>query len=612
MKLNNYLENERLLKLLDNYSLSDDNVSKSKKLREIYEKMHNGRMTVPVLGMQGMGKSTLINSILGKNILPNDADETTCVPVEVCYGEDEHAEVLFKDERSVRIVHTREELNCYVDNNENPANKKLVRKIVLYDKLPLLKSGMVIVDLPGVGSLTAENAETTKQYIQDLCTAIFVIPTTPTIRKQEAFFIKSIWSQFPTAIFVQNLWDESPRELKESVEYNDLILKQIAGELNNNYDNGIIVVNAYNALIGAMKNDRKAMEEANLPRLLNELEKFADEWRARMERNMYVRLKYELVSVREVISNRLHNLDLTDEQIKEERKKELDIFNEQTKELNRKLLEIDDYMDDAEDNIRKLSKKKADDCAANIRKDIFRLIDSGVIDGPQLTAAFKDFQEEYVPEAFDEMFVEFQRIKLDIDEKFDELRKITIEKDANVSSFTFENGDSFKFEKTFAPAGSIAGALGGFAVGGVASSAIATALSIEAFSLTNPVTFLPGLAAFAITTALGVIGGILGNSARKGVLKARGEKTKEELAPYFEKISLGVDEAINNGFSKIRDNVDSAIRQFKDDRKYLQHQLEAAVYSATDITNDDRQVLMDDMNGIEAFIKEVIENEEFF
>ena len=62
-------------------------------------------------------------------------------------------------------------------------------------------------------------------------------------------------------------------------------------------------MNAYNALTGAMKNDRKAMEEANLPRLLNELEKFADEWRARMERNMYARLKYELVSVREVIQS---------------------------------------------------------------------------------------------------------------------------------------------------------------------------------------------------------------------------------------------------------------------------------------------------------------------
>ena len=609
MKLNEYLENKRLSVLLDCYSISDNEVPKSEELRAIYANMQTGRMIVPVLGMQGMGKSTLINGILGKNILPNDADETTCVPVEVCYGEDEHAEVFFKDERTVKIVHTREELNSYVDNNENPANKKLVKKIVLYDKLPLLKSGMVIVDLPGVGSLTAENAETTKQYIQELCTAIFVIPTTPTIRKQEAFFIKSVWSQFPTAIFVQNLWDESPRELKESVEYNDLMLKKIAGELNNSYDSGIIVVNAYNALTGAMKNDKKAMEEANLPKLLNELGRFADEWRARMERSMYARLRYELISDRDVIGKRLHELDLTDEQVQNERMEELNKFNEQTKKLNKTFREIDDYIDDAEEKIRKLSKKAADDCAANIRKDIFRLIDSGVTDGPQLTAAFKDFQEEYVPEALDGMFVEFQRIKLDIDEKFDELRKVTVENDANVRMFSFENGDAFKFEKAFAPAGTITGALGGLAVGGIASGAIATALSIESVSLTNPVTFLPGLAAFAITATIGIIGGILGNSLRKGVTKSRGEKTKEELAPYFDKISSGVYDAINNGFSKIRENVDLAVKQFNDDRKAFKQQLEEAVYSTSDSICDDRQVLMDDMRCIEAFIKEVSEDE---
>lgn len=609
MKLNEYLENQNLSALLDRYSLSNGDVPKSAMLRSIYDHMKNGRMTVPVLGMQGMGKSTLINSILGKNILPNDADETTCVPVEICYGEDEYAEVFFKNESSVRIVHSREELNSYVDNNENPANKKLVKKIVLYDKLPLLKSGMVIVDLPGVGSLTTENAETTKQYIQDLCTAIFVIPTTPTIRKQEAFFIKSVWSQFPTAIFVQNLWDESPRELKESVEYNDLMLKKIAVELNNKYDNDIIVVNAYNALIGAMKNDSKAMDEANLPKLLNVLERLADEWQVRMERNMYARLRCELISIRATIDKRLHDLDLTDEQVQEERMKELDQFNEQTKKLNKIFRGIDDYMDEAGEKISNLSKKKADDCAANIRKDIFRLIDSGVTDGKQLTSAFKDFQEEYVPEALDGMFVEFQRIKLDIDEKFDELKKVIIENNESVNTFSFENGDAFKFEKAFAPTGGIAGAIGGLAVGSVASGAIATALSIEAVSLTNPITLLPGLAAIAITAALGIVGGILGNTARKGVTKSRGEKTKEELAPYFDKISNGVFDAIINGFSKIRENVDSTIRQFKDDRKIFKQQLEEAVYSAADNTVGDRHVLMDDMRCIEAFIKEVSEDE---
>lgn len=49
---------------------------------------------------------------------------------------------------------------------------------------------MVIVDLPGVGSLTKENENTTRRYVENLCSAIFVIPTVPTIRNKEALLLR--------------------------------------------------------------------------------------------------------------------------------------------------------------------------------------------------------------------------------------------------------------------------------------------------------------------------------------------------------------------------------------------------------------------------------------
>lgn len=122
----------------------------------------------------------------------------------------------------------------YVDNNSNPGNEKQVSRIVLYRKNDLLAKGLTIVDLPGVGSLTRANEETTNRYIKNLCTAIFVIPTVPTIRKTEAMFIKSVWSQFPIALFVQNRWANDTRQaVTESVQYNTMRLKQIAEQLNN-------------------------------------------------------------------------------------------------------------------------------------------------------------------------------------------------------------------------------------------------------------------------------------------------------------------------------------------------------------------------------------------
>ena len=218
----NIVLEDKLVSILDLYSRENKLGSK---LVEIKNKISNNREDiVPVLGMQGMGKSTLINSILAENILPNEADETTCVPVEVKYGEEKKAEVYFANSDKIEIVYTIEQLREYVDNNYNNGNEKNVEKIVLFRPLEILKNGLVIVDLPGVGSLTKNNENTTKKYIENLSCALFVIPTVPTIRKHEEAFIRPIWELFANVIFVQNDWGESKREIEESIDiYNSKI-----------------------------------------------------------------------------------------------------------------------------------------------------------------------------------------------------------------------------------------------------------------------------------------------------------------------------------------------------------------------------------------------------
>ena len=151
---------QRMVDCLDRYSDTQESVGTN--LLNAIRKSDQAEVIIPVLGMQGMGKSTLINGLLEENILPNDADETTCVPVEVKYGVNECAKVHFFDKEDVIIIHTREELNEYVDNNYNPANEKHVANIELFRMNPILKYGMVIVDLPGVGSLTKENEKYSK------------------------------------------------------------------------------------------------------------------------------------------------------------------------------------------------------------------------------------------------------------------------------------------------------------------------------------------------------------------------------------------------------------------------------------------------------------------
>lgn len=343
----------RFISMLDKYSAGEDANNKlGQTLLSIYENSKNAEMVVPVLGMQGMGKSTLINAILGENILPNDADETTCVPVEVKYGEEEAAFVHFRKGDKILKVYTRDDLNSYVDNNENPANEKQVSHIVLFRKNELLRNGLTIVDLPGVGSLTRENEETTKRYIQNLCTAIFVIPTVPTIRKQEAMFIKLVWSQFTRAVFVQNVWGESEREIQESVEYNSMRLKQIADSINNTEYNGeIVVLNAYDALAGALQNNSSMVGSSNIKELISNIKDISDNWTSDLNRSITLRSLGFIHAAENELNQRIAKVNMEKSDYLAAVKKEYELYKSGTEKIKEQINETNQYLSEQENEI---------------------------------------------------------------------------------------------------------------------------------------------------------------------------------------------------------------------------------------------------------------------
>lgn len=98
MGVENLGKDKRFIEIMNNYS-EGENLGDL--FSKIIENRKNNEIIIPVLGLQGMGKSTLINSILSENILPNDADETTCVPVEVKYGKDEKALVYLRIQKKL-------------------------------------------------------------------------------------------------------------------------------------------------------------------------------------------------------------------------------------------------------------------------------------------------------------------------------------------------------------------------------------------------------------------------------------------------------------------------------------------------------------------------------
>lgn len=111
------------------------------------------------------GKSTLINALLEKKVCAEDTEVATNTTSIIRYGEIEKAIVhFFPDEKgNVRkpISIKLEQISKFSCEGENPDNKYDVQLIEVWVNSPILKSGIVLMDTPGLGALNPKHSGTT-------------------------------------------------------------------------------------------------------------------------------------------------------------------------------------------------------------------------------------------------------------------------------------------------------------------------------------------------------------------------------------------------------------------------------------------------------------------
>lgn len=579
------LNNNEFKSILNRYS-KDCTVGQW--ISSILEQKRKKEIIIPVLGMQGMGKSTLINAMLKENILPNEADETTCVPVEIKYGEVEEAKVYFKTTNKIEILHTTEELNSYVDNEFNRGNEKGVSHIVLYRNIDLLKSGITIVDLPGVGSLTTENQETTMKYIKNLYTAIFVIPTTPTIRRSEEMFIKGVWKQFNSAIFVQNNFGESKREVAESIEFNNLVLSKIAKSIHVPYESCIYVINAYDAISGALENNEEKISLSNINSLTSKIKNIATNWNENEEKNIKSRMAMVIESYKNNIENLIEESKLSQADLKNKLEKEEDNFKNNNKKIYELAEKIENYLFDEKEIVNEFAKEQSRVCCDNIRSNIYRIIDSGVVDGEQLTEAFKNYQEQYL----DDVVNNFYDLSMDIIDKLtDMLGEVEdIMKEDEKISFDilyFSNGDAFKYEKGLRIGIDVLGAIGGLAILGSG---------------------IPGILGAIVVS---FVFNIIGKKTQNLITNSRAKRAKSEISTKIDEIEDVIKKEIINGFDNISTKINSLLEDYTNERKKILKEIKNKNIELLKRDNSESDInqLQNDYNYLENMGKKIYEQE---
>ncbi|HEY4899310.1 MAG TPA: dynamin family protein [Terriglobales bacterium] len=181
-------------------------------LQQLVARINEGRFYVACVGQFKRGKSTLLDAIVGEQILPTGVVPVTAVPTVLRYGNQRTARVLIGERwRTIRP----EDLPQYVSEELNPENSKQIVGVEVFLPSPLLASGMCLVDTPGIGSVFAGNTETTKDFIPQVDAAILVVGADPPISGEELALIEAVAVNVDEILIVLNKIDRVSTEERQ-------------------------------------------------------------------------------------------------------------------------------------------------------------------------------------------------------------------------------------------------------------------------------------------------------------------------------------------------------------------------------------------------------------
>jgi Dynamin family len=188
----------------------------STRAERLADRVGRGRFHVSVLGEFKRGKSTLVNALLGLDLMPTGVLPLTAVATEVGYGP-QGATVVHADGTTQEIDLGR--LADYVTEAGNPGNKRQVSRVEARAPAELLRPGVVLVDTPGIGSVFRHD-EAAGRALLEADGAILVLSADAPLSEEERKLLTALSERRAPTFFVLNRTDHlSPAELDEVTRF---------------------------------------------------------------------------------------------------------------------------------------------------------------------------------------------------------------------------------------------------------------------------------------------------------------------------------------------------------------------------------------------------------
>ncbi|MGD0390903.1 MAG: dynamin family protein [Tepidisphaeraceae bacterium] len=207
------------------------------KLTELKDRLASGQFHLAVLGQFKRGKSTLLNALLGQNVLPTAVVPLTAVPTWIRFGRTPRARVEFRSAAAPEEFATADPaelcrfLTQFVTESGNPHNRLGVARVEVFHPAEILRSGVVFIDTPGIGSTLRHNTETTLHFLPQCDAAVFLISADPPVTEAEVEFLKMVRPNVNRLFFVLNKADYlNPAEVDDAVTFFRKVISQQAKE----------------------------------------------------------------------------------------------------------------------------------------------------------------------------------------------------------------------------------------------------------------------------------------------------------------------------------------------------------------------------------------------
>ena len=217
-----------LLRLIEQIVTRNGLVEFRPRIDTLAARLEDGGFELALFGRVSSGKSSLLNALLGANVLPVGINPITAVPTKLRYGSELKAAVAFGDGRSEAV--SVEELSRLVTEQGNPGNLKNVVRALVEVPSPRLRQGVLLVDTPGLGSLATRGAAETLAYLPSCDLALMLIDAGATLTDEDIGTLRLLYEAgIPALVLLSKADLLAEGDLHRAIGY---IQEHVKGALN--------------------------------------------------------------------------------------------------------------------------------------------------------------------------------------------------------------------------------------------------------------------------------------------------------------------------------------------------------------------------------------------